>query len=98
MFQDHAIKITTEIKMMPLDLALAEAVANARARAKLCKIALPRKPAIRVCTFHGKALFVMIVGRYFVSSHTWDGLIRKAANPYGWSRLNQSKRYASWGV
>lgn len=92
----HAINESARIKRLSTEECILEAGSEARRRARMSHVALPIKPVIRVFKAQGKPLLVLRVGRYFISSFTWDTLIRKAADQYKWKRIANTTLAKRW--
>lgn len=82
------------IAKMPLGVAFLEARKQAQwcdSRAKVKGRWLKNgKQVVRLMRFGYRHLIVLRAGNRYVASYTWEGLIRKAANPYGWKSFDRT--------
>lgn len=83
------------IARLPLSLAYFEATEQVRIAESRAKVKgrwrKNGKLTVRMMkSGEYRHLIVLRSGNYYVSSYTWEGLIRKAANPYTWKRFDRT--------
>ena len=80
---------------LPTAEVIPEAQRGIARRYRFAKLAKPEKLTVRVFKVGERRLLVLRIGKWFVSSFTWETLTRKAA--FGpWKRIDQVTLQKRW--